>query len=441
MASSSLANRPHLRSSLAMRDPHRNIFYYYRGPSKAAAEEAQAHRQIEDNTTKALVNVLEHSDSNLARSFARHFVSALGEDALQESPRFFLQKRHPDPWMPRRRWLIALSPDASVDPKSWGTKGDKGRSDAVIEFPGSAVLAIEVKTAGQLNGAQLLRHAHDWDISAPDPQASEPPPSWLFVTWEDVYRWARSERQKDRSPPSSFLLGQFIEYLEHRGLSPFVGFRPEDFELRGELRGERIVEAKGRLRGFWEEVLATLDPAEAGQLGVPHVGTVGAKEERVWAKTDVPGGGSNLDAQVGKDELVLNLVGWDASQAIAFERWLTSRSADSTLRHLSSHELIVWKRRAMESASGNPFWMHETSSVLERIPATGLAREDRQRKLSLWRDRLEPRWELLAYHVRRTWSAREAVQLGEDLVREFADEVRRLRPILLEINSHATVMS
>jgi hypothetical protein len=419
-----------------VRDPHHNIFYYYRGPSKAALNELQANRQIEDNTTKALVNVLEHSDPSLPRRFVRHFVPELSEDSLGGRPHFFLQKKQPDDWMPARQWLMGLSPDGSIDPKSWaktGESGESGRVDAAIAFPESAVVVIEVKTAGELDGPQLLRHARDWKIPGAKGQL---PSNWVSVVWEDVYRWARKELKENQSPATSFLLGQFAEYLEERGLSPFFGFRPDDFELRGQWRSERVIEAKGRLRALWEKALGVLDPSEADQLGEVHIGTVRANEERVWGTTNWHEGGSNLDAQVGDGELVLNLVGWDATQAMVFGRWLTSPPAGAALRQLRKHELIVWKRRAMKSASGRPFWMHETSSILDRVSAAQLAKQDhRQSRLERWQDQLEPGWEILAYHVRRTWSAEEAVQLGESLASEFAAEVRRLLPILLVINS------
>lgn len=61
-----------------------------------------------------------------------------------------------------------------------------------------------------------------------------------------------------------------------------------------------------------------------GRIEPSSVGTVGAREGRVWDKIDAFGGGSNLDAQVGEGELVLNLVGWDATQAMGFERWFVS---------------------------------------------------------------------------------------------------------------------
>jgi hypothetical protein len=41
-----------------MNDPHKNIFYYYRGPSSRENEEIIYDSQIEDNTTKALINCL-----------------------------------------------------------------------------------------------------------------------------------------------------------------------------------------------------------------------------------------------------------------------------------------------------------------------------------------------------------------------------------------------
>ena len=41
-----------------MRDPHQNIFFYYRGPSKHR-EVSLYDFQIEDNTTKSLINVFE----------------------------------------------------------------------------------------------------------------------------------------------------------------------------------------------------------------------------------------------------------------------------------------------------------------------------------------------------------------------------------------------
>ena len=46
-------------------DPHKNIFYYYRGPSRRQEEDIVYDTQVEDNTTKAFINCLENSSNDL----------------------------------------------------------------------------------------------------------------------------------------------------------------------------------------------------------------------------------------------------------------------------------------------------------------------------------------------------------------------------------------
>jgi len=48
-----------------MSNPHKNIFYYYRGPSNRSNQNEDDiiyDKQIEDNTTKALINCFEYLD-------------------------------------------------------------------------------------------------------------------------------------------------------------------------------------------------------------------------------------------------------------------------------------------------------------------------------------------------------------------------------------------
>jgi hypothetical protein len=48
---------------------HRNCFYYFRGPAARSVEGREIEHQVEDNTTKALINVIEHSDRSVLTSF------------------------------------------------------------------------------------------------------------------------------------------------------------------------------------------------------------------------------------------------------------------------------------------------------------------------------------------------------------------------------------
>ncbi|MBO1513558.1 hypothetical protein [Metabacillus bambusae] len=47
---------------------YKNIFHYYRGQTRKGSEETKQ-LQIENNATKAFVNVLQHSSPILTRNF------------------------------------------------------------------------------------------------------------------------------------------------------------------------------------------------------------------------------------------------------------------------------------------------------------------------------------------------------------------------------------
>ena len=92
---------------------YHNIFYYYRG---AVLDDGRhRERQLENNTTKALINTLDHCDDRLAQSF----LSWLGIPT-QETAKFALQRKTiGEPKLrrvvPERRLLLGLTPDPSRD--------------------------------------------------------------------------------------------------------------------------------------------------------------------------------------------------------------------------------------------------------------------------------------------------------------------------------------
>jgi hypothetical protein len=48
---------------------------------------------------------------------------------------------------------------------------------------------------------------------------------------------------------------------------------------------------------------------------------------------------------------------------------------------------------------------------------------------------MERTWEKPAFHIRRAWNRAEVVQLGSSLTTDARADVRRLVPILREMNS------
>lgn len=107
-------------------------FFYYRGPSARESRQAgeRYQQQVEDNSTKALVNVLEHGGPDATRSFLRRFAPALADGWPPGAlPELFLQ-RGPTGALPSgRRLLLGLSLLGQVD-GPLEASGDGSRVDA-----------------------------------------------------------------------------------------------------------------------------------------------------------------------------------------------------------------------------------------------------------------------------------------------------------------------
>jgi hypothetical protein len=180
-------------------DPHRNIFYYYRGPSKRQAEDIIYDTQIEDNTTKAFINCLENSSNGLLKHFIDYFAL---EFNYKSKPQYLLQ-----------------------------VSKSKSRPDAQIKSATHA-LYIESKVAADINIEQLVKHQKelkDNDILiliSKDDFNNEI--NIKHIRWSDIYRCFSV--YEDRDPKEKFIISEFKKYLEVVGLSDFVGFENDDFD-------------------------------------------------------------------------------------------------------------------------------------------------------------------------------------------------------------------
>ena len=189
---------------------------------------------------------------------------------------------------------------------------------------------------------------------------------------------------------------------------------------------------KDRVSKLWDALFPMLTPAERMALGRIHVGSLRAQDSRIWAQTNADQPGVNFTFELDPEQLELDLVAWKGNQVELFDRWLDEPRSRTQLAALNSFELVIWRRRAIASQAGNPYWMHNTYEELERIPLPPPA--DLEDRLASHHDSCEPGWELIAYHLRRAWSRDDVLAAGDDLAHDAARSLRAAIPLLHEIN-------
>jgi len=180
-------------------DPHKNIFYYYRGPSKRQEEDIIYDTQVEDNTTKAFINCLEKSSDNLLKRFIDYFSLDFKH---RSKPQYLLQ-----------------------------VSKSKSRPDALIKSATHS-LYIESKVASCINMEQLINHQEELEendtLILISKDEFDNNIGIKHIRWSDIYKCFsnfKSESSKER-----FIINEFNRYLEVIGLSDFIGFENDDFD-------------------------------------------------------------------------------------------------------------------------------------------------------------------------------------------------------------------
>lgn len=406
-----------------------NVFHYFRGPSASGETYDQ---QLENNATKALINVLEHSHPSVLQSFIARFVEV---DSNIDRPSFGIEGGPETPLASgTRSWLIAIASDPvmPVPPEGHTFDGGKGRIDASIYLPGELLVAIEVKVGdGQFDYAQLERHSKTWNVEEP----------WIPVAWRDIYLWAREREAAEADPISAFLLRHLVGFLRTVGLTPFVGLEAEDFSFFASEPNTRSWErhaiVKARIRELWTQVLGLLNRDRRDQLGEIHVHQLKLIDNHLSAQSNADREDLvNLTLDIGASDAQLNLVGWKMEQAASVERWLRSEGV-STLAAAPRLEVVVYARRGLgyadrKTPGKKPVFQKAPGHVLERIPSADFTAQRLDGALQL----VDPVWERAAYHLRIAWSSDEAVTAGQQFASELVDGIRLFLPWLDEINAN-----
>ena len=203
-----------------MRKLHQNLFYYYTGSLTPGKD---VDRQIENNTTKALINLLENSSvrtqNDLIESILKIKVrgspikfkyclqsSAVGLGRIGDIP---------------NKYILAISPLGEKPVERTTEYERKSIPDAWIRGADIAIL-LENKTNGPLWRGQLDQHR-----KLLGGKVKMVVRSWI----NDIYPIIKKveKRAKDRDRKDIFLLSEFRRYLEVIKMSKFEGFDKQDF--------------------------------------------------------------------------------------------------------------------------------------------------------------------------------------------------------------------
>jgi hypothetical protein len=356
-------------------------------------------------------------------SFLGRFVPIAGAPATERAT--YRLQGGPTGDLPPMRVLLGIAGPPIADDEAAAPAGDTGsRIDAAITIPNELLVAIEVKTVGELDPAQLKRHEERWGTT-----------SRAATQWMDVHRWAEAEIAIRDDPVSSFLLRQFVEYLGWANLAGFAGFEPSDFDPTND---DGRSNSKSKLRALWASVLDGLSEAESDQLGEIHANRIASGE---WprAQSNHDAVGANITIALRPEWVEPHLAAWLAEPGAAFRRWLATPTAAATLRGLADYELVIFARRAhgyenRDVPDKKPYWQQNTIHELWSAPTLEIDDQTADGVVRLM-DSLDSKWEKPAMNLRRRIPSTDAINAGNSFAETLAYDVRRLLPLQSAINS------
>ena len=203
-----------------MTDFHHNIFYYYRG---AKQSDLDVDSQLEDNTTKALINTLE----NCSTKVVVEFLKWLGIEAAGKA-KFELQKKtiggmriRPKP---QRLLLGLVDKGENAVCAEWEAAEGDSRPDAWI-YGQDYVVLIESKVgSASLDPSQMQCHFQKLQTDA------RQRPRFEVRTWAEVHRFFVG-LLPGLSDQDKWLVEQFTQYLEWNSMTEFTGFEEGMFDF------------------------------------------------------------------------------------------------------------------------------------------------------------------------------------------------------------------
>jgi hypothetical protein len=240
-----------------LKDLHQNIFYYYRGPSsKTLLHNHDV--QVEDNTTKALINLLELANK-VGFTKLQEVLFKTVKIRINKIIAFKLQK---------------LSKES--------------RPDAVITFPGYKLM-IETKVAASLDLDQIKRHVKGFNtrdellvITNNEKDKAKllkiKCNRIYYMSWKTIHqvfsKVSNELKWNKKLIPIREILRDFLNYLEVIVMTDFYGFKDEDFEFGVNYNANYMPILKSKLDSLAREIKNELPKNIRNTYSDIHLGNI-----------------------------------------------------------------------------------------------------------------------------------------------------------------------
>ncbi len=361
-------------------DPHRNLFFAYSGPLPKDDDWGRR-KQLEDNTTKALVNIIEWTSVG-ASAFLESLQPPLAcivsshptvEVSLQRRP-WFVQAS-------KNRRLIAITGHFEDDPPTPKAEQSGGRPDAWLYFPeADLTLMIESKLGQRPDEQQLRGHLQQAGWRKDTPR--------IHTSWSDLYTAFKRIVSSLRDSADSLLMKHFLGFLEVIGMSPFDGFLAEDFDYFLTYPEEYRHIVKPRLQQFARLVYDQIPAAVRRRFPKFYVPPLKkGKPTGTWIgfrrpdKTDSLFQHCNLTIEINSEGLTVNAAlrdgRFDKPQTSIGQVYSLVRGKPSEIVALlgglgSGHRITIYRRTNRAGHErilpGAEIWNAVMTHALERLP-------------------------------------------------------------------------
>lgn len=209
---------------------YHNIFNCYHRIC-GTEDEDEKESVLENNVTKALVNVLELSDpqSSVRKEFVDLLGKRVGTHLSPSISHYVLQRTKPAHYdtvvaPSRTKFMLGIVPKGREDRWEEGIQRDRGtRPDAWLIGKNWTVL-VESKLRRGLENAQVNGHKRLLRCNR----------NPVEVNWKDIHSLMRNLTEGEKcTPKDKFLLTQFCDFLELNGLAGFTGLTRQDLDFIG----------------------------------------------------------------------------------------------------------------------------------------------------------------------------------------------------------------